>query len=246
MTDIQHLNNPPINEALLDIRLELAKNFDNKKLESIYDSVKDTFPVKQASNKWETLLELKPGENPVAKSEGGENGFWFKSADSTKILQLRTDGFTLNKLKPYESWESLVTEAKQYWNIYQKVVGEHKINRLALRYINSIQVPISASIADYIIFIPTIPEDMRSNVPEFFTRFVIDDAKSDSKANIILALDNLKSTDQEKTFIFDVDAYRNVNNPKSEQIWEIFESLHNFKNTIFFNGITNKALEKYK
>lgn len=245
MPEIQHLSNPPISEALLDVRLDLAKDFNYKQLETIHDSVQGALPVKEISNRWQTFFQLKPGEQPVTKLEGGENGFFFKSSDSTKTLQVRTDGFTFNKLKPYESWETLISEAKTYWALYEQVVKNYHINRIALRYINAIEIPASASVTDYFTLVPNIPSGIPQNISESFIRLVVDDAQHENKANIILALDNLKSTEETKIFIFDIDVYRNISEANTNQLWEIFQSLRDFKDTIFFSGLTAKALEKY-
>src|ERR1700722_20843885 len=103
MVKITTLKSAPILEAVFDVRLELDKTYGFEKLETIYEKVRKDFPIKEVSNKWEAVVQMKPGQDVATQSHGGPNGFWFKNLDNTKIFQARTDGFTFNKLKPYNN-----------------------------------------------------------------------------------------------------------------------------------------------
>ena len=140
MSKYPTFNNAPITEAILDIQTELPQGYDFKQIESVYDEVKSEFPKKQIAIKYEASLELKGDQKPLSRFKKEENGFLFTSSDNKKIIQLRLDGFTFNRVKSYDSWKSLQEEAKHYWDIYKKLTNPLKIKRIALRYVNRIEI----------------------------------------------------------------------------------------------------------
>lgn len=239
----QTLSNAPITEAVFDIRVELDKSFNYEDLEKIHEKIKDNYPTKEVSNKWEGFIEVKMGQEPISQSTSAPNGFLFKNADGSKIFQARLDGFTFNKLKPYTNWEDFQSEAKHLWEIYQEIAQPIQITRLAIRYINTINIPLVAELKDYFTYIPNVPEE--TPIKEFATRLLLEDPNKHTNVNIILASDQSKNNEESKTILVDLDIFRHVNNPDNDTIFQIAEELRVCKNKTFFDLVTEQALKPY-
>lgn len=234
--------NPPIAEALLDIRVNLDSHFDVKKLEEFQKIIDKNFSVKQINTKIEASLMLKPGELPFATKKDTHNGYLFKTDDNKKIVQARMDGFTFNKLKPYDNWINFEKEGKVLWDAYLKVAKPLNITRVSIRYINLIEIPLPISdFKDYILTIPDVGKGIPQNLSEFLMRLVIPDEK---RENVAIVTETFEISKNEKiiSLIFDIDVFRIVDlNPQDQKLWEILNSLRDYKNRIFINSITDKT-----
>jgi uncharacterized protein (TIGR04255 family) len=70
------------------------------------------------------------------------------------------DGFSASKLAPYTDWHDLRTQARDLWAKYRKATDPVLITRLALRYINRIDIPLPISdLKEYMRTIPEISPD---------------------------------------------------------------------------------------
>lgn len=240
--------NPPITEAVLDIRVNLPKEVDVHQLEKFQEEIEKEFPTKKVNTKWETSFQLKVRETPQVSSKSDQNGYIFISSDNKKIVQARMDGFTFNKLKQYDNWESFSKEAKKFWERYIKIAKPIGISRVALRYINLIELPRPAGdLKEYFLTGPEIAPGIPQGLAEFFMRIVIPDVKTQNTAIIIETVDVSKLTESIFPLIFDIDVFRLVNiTAEDSDLWKIFESLREYKNQIFMNSFTNKTKELFK
>src|SRR5688572_30820653 len=107
MPDVTRFPNAPITEALLDIRVKLPAEVTLTRLASFHDNVREQYPVKRERVRWEGSIQFEPGIVPEMRPpSGGPDGYLFTSADGKQIVQARLDGFTFNRLKPYDRWET--------------------------------------------------------------------------------------------------------------------------------------------
>jgi uncharacterized protein (TIGR04255 family) len=239
--------NAPITEALLDIRVNLPEHIIIKNIESFYEKVKDEFPEKKERKHFQANIDFS-SDKPVSNKQisGKIDGFLFKSSLKKKVVQSRIDGFTFNKLKPYNSWNSFSSEAHKLWNIYYEMFKPLKITRIALRYINRIDIPLPfENFKEYILTIPEIAPDIPQGLSNFFMQLSIPNIKINATAVINETMKEI-TKDNKLPFIFDIDVFQ-INNYSNndEKIWDEFEKLRNFKNELFFNSLTEKAKELF-
>jgi uncharacterized protein (TIGR04255 family) len=238
----------PIIEALLDIRAQLPKEVDLTHLENYHNQIKDRFPEK----KQRVSIEVKAGIQIASITEhslstsGGPDGFFFRSPNERKIVQARLDGFTFNKLKPYENWELFSSEANRLWNLFCQVANPIKITRIALRYLNKIFFPLPMKdFKEYILTIPEVAPNLPQGLSHLFTRLVIPKPEIEALAIITETMED-PNQDQKLPFIFDIDVFKEINYSEPDRIWKDFEDLRQFKNEVFFNSLTEKAKEMFK
>lgn len=249
VSEYQVFPNAPITEALLDIRVQLPKDINLQILESFHDRIKEKFPDKQKRVFIKAGFKFSPegvtSEIPV--QSGGPDGFLFRSPIENKVVQARLDGFTFNKLKPYEKWETFSSEARQLWNLFTEIARPITITRIALRYINRIEIPLPIKeFKDYILTVPDSPPDLPLNVSHFFMSVVCGKPEIQAKAQLNETLEAV-TPNNTLPLILDIDVYRETTfEGNSDVIWAEFEKLRDFKNEIFFKSITKKTEELFK
>lgn len=245
MAEYPTLKNAPITEALIDIRVKLSSEFDAKNIDSIYESIKNQYPEKQEQRISEVRFEPKAKEI-VRPSSAKINGYRYISSDKKQIVQVRLDGFTFSRLRPYIKWEELRDEAYRLWQLYKNITSPESINRVALRYINNLNIPMPLrDFGDYLTAPPTVPEELPQGVGSFLNRIVIHEPSLGANAVITQALEQI-ATDT-APIILDIDVFKlQPKGIEEKEAWEIIEKLRHFKNKIFFSSITDRLKETYR
>lgn len=244
----RHLSNAPISEAVIDFRVKLPLKFDLERFSSLEEVLGPAYPNKET--KWEYAGEVQfvKGQLQQAIQHANLTGYIYRSGDGKDVAQFRRDGFTFSRLRPYSEWETVLTEAKRLWRLYaDRASPEMVITRLAVRYINELNIPLPIhDFADYLTAPPTIPENLPQAVRHFMTRVVICDEASDIQANIIQALQKGKKP-EEAIIILDIDVYKEQETGFEEStIWPTFEQLRQLKNDIFFDSITEDTARLFE
>jgi uncharacterized protein (TIGR04255 family) len=249
MSDSIHFPNAPIVEAVLDIRANLPKEIDLGVLALFQDKIKKEFPARREQFSWKFDFKVNPGNLPESQQpKGGTIGYLFDSSDKKKIVQARLDGFTFNKLKPYANWESFSAEAKKLWQHYIEIAKPINVSRIALRYINRIEIPLPFNnFKDYILTTPEIAPGIPNGLSEFFMRLVIPNKEIEATAIITETIDKIDDKTNKLPLIFDIDVYKAKSfEPLSDNIWIEMEDLRVFKNEIFLKSLTDKKKELFK
>lgn len=250
MVETTRFPNAPITEALLDIRVKLPAQTDLAKLATFHDAIKQKYSSKQERLAWRGHIEIK--STPVAQvsqsAVGGPDGYSFTSVDGRQVVQARLDGFTFSRLKPYDKWEALRDEARELWQHYIRIASPEAVTRVALRYINRIEIPLPIrDFKDYILTTPEIAPDLPQGLGSFFMRLVIPDPKAQAVAIVTETVEPSDESRNRLPLIFDIDVFRMAAfNVQDNAMWEAFEYLHDLKNDIFFKSITPKAKELFQ
>jgi uncharacterized protein (TIGR04255 family) len=248
MVEYSLLPNAPITEALIDIRIKVRTDFDVNRLESLYDEISTQYSAKKARHKIETKLEFKEGQPLVSEGKEKIDGYLFTSVDGKQIFQAAVDGFTFNRLRPYDKWEIFRNEAFRLWGLYRKLLSP-EIIRVGLRYVNRLNIPLSAQhvfdFDDYLTAGPAVPKELPQGLSSFLTRIVINDPDIDSSGIITQALDQIVDP-KFVPIILDIDVFKQKEVITEEEAWHTLEQLRHFKNRIFFASITNKAKELFQ
>lgn len=250
MVEVIHFPNAPITEALIDIRVKLPPQTDLAKLAVFHEAIKQRYPAKQERVSWRGHLEVKASTvAQVSQSvAGGPDGYLFTSADGRQVIQARLDGFTFSRLKPYDKWESLRDEARELWQHYIRIASPETVTRIALRYINRIEIPLPIrDFKEYILTTPEIAPDLPQGLGSFFMRLVIPDAQAQAVAIVTETVEPVDESSNQLPLIFDIDVFRTTAfDVEGKALWETLDQLHDLKNDIFFKSITPKAKELFR
>jgi len=240
--------NAPIVEAILDIKATPEDGVDLVRLATFQDSIKERFSKKTTKQTNKIGFQFSPEKGPTPlPPQSTISGYLFNSPAEHKTVQARMDGFTFNKLKPYGNWSSFRDEGRELWQLYSKVAKPSKIERIALRYINRIELPLPfKDFKEYFITAPEVAPELPQTISGFLIQIIIPNNEIESYAKVIMAME--KPTENKRLpIVFDIDVFKEsgyVDN--KEDIWDDFEKLREFKNEIFFNTITDKTKELFK
>ncbi len=237
----------PITEALIDIRVQLPGNVSLADLENLHTQIKHEYPDKKTRSRWEGTVELKSEKEPLKTTQYQIDGYLFTTSDGKQVVQYRLDGFTFSRLRPYSQWEDVYREGKRLWEIYRDVNKPLLITRLAVRYINSIQIPSqNFDYDDYLTAAPKIPQELPQLLQHFFTRLVIPFPDQGAAAIVIQTLSD-KQDPVNTAILLDIDVYAEVSLPSEDaRIYEILRKFREIKNQVFFNSITEKTKELFR
>ena len=236
--------NAPITEALLDIQVSRAEEVDFTSLEPFCDEIAAEYPTKRHRKEWQAAFSVSDDGPTVAASPGGGTvGYLLTSRDGSQIAQARVNGFSLSRLRPYQDWNRFRSEAQRLWEIYLRVAQPRTIERIALRYINRLELPLPfEDFREYVRTAPDIAPGLPQSLSHFLMQLHIPSPDHDAVAIVTETIEPLKEDGSRLPFILDIDAVRKGSlDPDDPTLWERFEKLHALKNEIFFQTITDKT-----
>lgn len=244
MTEQKLLKNAPITEALLDIRVRPSTQTELSRLAAFQDDIRERYPSKQQRVSWQSSIQFKPGTPPEMETAGGPEGYVFFSADGRQAVQSRINGFSFSRMRPYESWSALRGEARELWEHYVRVVSPESVTRIALRYINRIELPLPIrDFKDWFTTVPEVAPGLPQGLASFFMRLVLPEPATGVVAIITEALEAPSGGDDKQLpVILDIDAFAERSfEVSTDELWNHFEKLREFKNKAFFESITDRA-----
>ena len=235
-----HYSKAPLTEAVLDIRVELPSEITLQKLRDIQVGEEENYPRREDSII--VVGQVSMGAQVGASAKQTPNGYRFVSQDNRQIFQARTDGFTFNRLAPYETWESFRDEARRLWEIYRPIANPKNISRLALRYINRLDLPLPLKdFKDYLRTFPEISSDMSQGLSGYFMQLQLPQPDLEAMLHLNQTLIP-PPTPNFVSVVLDLDLFCKDNVPSEDQeIWKRFEILRTRKNEVFEACITNKT-----
>ncbi len=247
MSTWAHLPKAPITEALIDIRVRLPEGTHIQGLSPFRDEVRADYPTCRERRRGHVQLVFPKTEPPTIQVESNTpDGYLLTSADGREVVQVRLDGFTFSRLKPYQTWNQLRDAARALWNSYCRIAKPTLITRVAVRYINRLELPLPLSdFREWICIFPEIASTLPQGLAGFFLRVSIPFDKPRGFVNLTQAIEPGEHG-RHVPLIFDIDTFLpDEFDPRDEAVWERFEDLRTIKNRVFFESITEKTKEMY-
>lgn len=244
----RHLSRAPITEAIIHLRVKLPPEIDNSRLLAYHDLIKEEYPTSNPRIARRFKVEVPGGAEPAKTEveEAGVVGYLLYSRDGKQVIQAHLDLFAFSRLHPYESWERVRDEAKRLWTIFIAVVSPLAIKRVALRYINRLEIPQDMKdFNEYLTAPPNLPSALPQAVSGFLTRIVVHEQELKATAVITQALEP-PTNPKTVPVLLDIDVFREADyDPKGDELWNYLDQLRVFKNKTFFESITDKITEMY-
>lgn len=235
----------PIVEAVLDIRTRLSKPLSDASLEDLKSREQASYPTFRQPFQVQFKVERKDAATePSTAITSTANGGAMYSADQKQIFQVRQDGFSHNRLAPYQDWASFSSEARRLWNLYREVVQPEYIELLGLNYINSITLPRGVEISEYLKAYIQVPKALPQTLEVHNFQIRMSDPESPAKmaVNVSFAPTVEHSKFQVnlniQAFIFQNASSEGLS---EDDIWKKFDHLRDLKNLAFESCITDKV-----
>lgn len=241
----RHLNNAPVVEAVIDIRVKNPSSVEVADLLSLKETLKGDYPDVKDRRLIEFGSKIEGKQIEQSLQDKGIDAYLFKSADGKNVVRFGIDGFAFSRLKPYTEWETVLKEARRLWGFYSSRVMPELITRIAVRYINQLELKLPIeNFNRYLKAPPQIPKSLPQEISQFLTRVAIHE--EDATANIVQAMAASPEPDRIR-IILDIDVFKikqaGFNN---ENMWSEFGKLRKLKNRIFFNSITEETARLFQ
>lgn len=243
--DYPKLSRPPLREALIDIRLseQLPVSFLERLRTLAPEGFSNVGEIKLGGVRLE-MGKDRPSQATITSDE--VLGIRFQTADASQVLQYRRNGITFSILRNYQTWEHIRDVAREFWQQFLHTSGPVNVNRLAVRYVNSIELPLAGGDFDeYLTAGPRIPKDLPQLLTSFLQRVVIPFTEVNAYAIITQALE--PATESSFPTILDIDTISQCSLGGADpEVWNKLGQLRIIKNRIFFASVTTKTLEAYR
>jgi uncharacterized protein (TIGR04255 family) len=250
MAQIRQLAHAPIVEALIDIKVQAAEGTTVESLQKALSNRNFGYHKKGPILRGQFGFVVNAQDVPPTQqvlSNTAIIGVRMHSADERYVAQFTTEGFTLSRLEPYESWEALVSEAIRIWSEYRACVIPTHIHRVATRFINNLRLPLKVGepFERYLTGLPNMPAEFPQTVSSFLQRFVIYDEACGATAVLTQALE-VFTPEPPVSVILDIDVFRESRfAADGNVVWDYLAQLRMLKNRFFFGALTEEAVELY-
>jgi len=235
----------PLVEALLDIRVQASEDDIMSKLAAVGDAEQTRYPNRSKRFELSAPMVLTIGEGEPESSAVQVDwvGYTFASEDGRHLFHAQKNGFTCNHLTPYSGWAAFREEARQLWTTYLHIATPASITRIALRYINKIDLPGGSEFSHYFKTYPEVSADMPQLLAGLLMRLVI--PHLDIGATLILHQSMLNPQEDGTTpIILDLDLFKFVDlRADSDELWDWIEQLHDREFASFEACLTDKMKE---
>lgn len=242
----QRYPNAPITEALVDIRVAHQQSTSLETLRKFGGAIRGRYPSEATRDVLQGQFTF-GASGPQTQSTRKTVGYIFHSADRKQAVQARLDGFTFSRFAPYKDWRHLIDETKSLWDIFASLLSPASVTRVAVRYVNQINLPLQGVLTfeDYFRTFPKMDLDEAIALEQFLLRLVM--PQVDLNAQLILTEALLPPQNATLGVILDIDLFReNLSlDARSGQIWEILDLFRERKNKYFEASITDKARELF-
>jgi uncharacterized protein (TIGR04255 family) len=237
------LTRPPLREALVDIRLRemLPATWVERLENEDFGNFTNPQPMKQSAFKL-----MVPKDEPARALVDSDQPFGrrYNSKDETRVLQVRRNGMTLSILKNYANWDALRDSARASWERYLEISGPVDVDRLAVRYINAIEIAAGDDYDKYLTTGPRIPRDLPQIVSNFIQRVEIPFTKEEATAIITQTLG--QPVGGQGSVILDIDVFcQCALKGTSQDVWSTLDNLRDIANGIFFSSVAPEVLKSY-
>jgi len=246
---IQHLQKPPIREALIDLQFADA-DIGSDQLESVANALLNAGCTKKEL--FATEAEFGPdgevgGQGLVLRRQiSAFDGYAIVNASESVILQVRSDRVTASHIGAYDRWEDLVADADRALQAHAAVSRAQRIKRVAARFINHVPVPTGAGddLANLLTAPPIHPIEVGPCMRrEFASRQVLEHVEGGLTA--ILAVATAQTPEGERALVIDVDVFKMGESPAiMERLRPDLDAIRLVKNRLFFGSLTEDALEQ--
>jgi uncharacterized protein (TIGR04255 family) len=239
----EHLQNAPIAEAVIDFRVLRQEQVSSETFANLGSLIGKQYEQKTLLQSFMARFGVDNGRVLDPLQVKLDLGWRYQAAN--EVAQFRVDGFTFSRIEQYTTWSEVFDEAFRLWGVYVDAAKPRQVSRVAVRYINRMQLPAVKDLREYLEAPPHLPAPIPQAIREFLTRVYVADEARNASAVIVQALEPPMDSSH-ISLLLDIDAFRDVTLAHNDPaIPAIFGELRQLKNDIFFASITEKTAEIY-
>lgn len=241
----ERYENAPILEAVIELRVASADGTplaDVNRVripdDNLYPEVRDRFMVQGVFQISDEAVTTTADRNQI--------GYEYKSKDGKQVVYSTVQGFVYSLSAPYDCWDRFVDEGWRLWLRYREYAKPDRVTRIAVRYINRIEVPEpQIELKDYLRTYPELSPDLPQALAGFFMQTLVPLPAYEAFVNITSALQ--KQNPESISVILDLDCFRETpelmvsSHDFDEEVRGALASLRSAKNAVFEACITDEV-----
>jgi uncharacterized protein (TIGR04255 family) len=237
--------NAPIAEAALDIRVRIPTEVDLGTLESVKDARYPSARTRPFKIEFKVTAANEPHADLKGEFANTALGFAYTSQDLKQVFQVRTDGFTHNRLAPYIDWNSFSSEARRLWLKYSAVARPDFIELLGLNYVNEIHFAPGEPFDKYFRTYIEVPSDLPQSVNTYNLGFQLSWPNEEGVVAFVGQALGQPKKEGFATMVLNIQAFKKLDRPTAEVgeegIWDTLNRLRDVKNAVFEACITDQV-----
>jgi uncharacterized protein (TIGR04255 family) len=245
------LDNAPIIEAVVDIDCDMPPEFNAAAVETeARNRFSDHYPNLKKSFALQHRMIARPNEAPQVSSTQAVHALQFFSQDSLQLVQVRSNGYSFNRLRPYSTLDDYLPEIERTWNVFVELVQPVRVRRIALRYINRILLPCvkpgRIPLDQYLRLGPLLPHDDELTYMGFFNQYAA--IETATQNTITITLTAQPAEEGNLPVIFDIEARREFGAQPDDwnRLREVILSLRRLKNRVFKRTLSDQCLNLFR
>jgi uncharacterized protein (TIGR04255 family) len=248
MATQRSLARPPIREAIIEIRSE-PREFSL--ITDFKDQIAERFPRCKPFRLSSVAFAL-PDDSDEGAAGSRQIGWRCESDDRSEVLLLRTDGFAIARLSDYPGWDGFLSRFCALWDPYQVCVQPVEVNRVNLRYVNDLRLPIRGAVdfSGYLTTLPRVPLGLPAACTDFVMQMTMPSGTDGMSVNVTQASDANGRTESEMPVVIDIDVFSDrlhSGEPRlSERLAGTLSEMREIKNRVFFGLITDRLADCYQ
>ena len=246
-----NLARPPIIEVVLDIDCDPPPGLDLRGLEArarevLCERYPEVRPVYWDEHRIEASAD---GTSKVSTARRGLQALQFLQQDGQQIVQVRNQGYSFNRLVPYEGLDRYLSEIERTWGLYCGLVSPVVVRVIRLRTINRILLPFAdghVPWGDYLKLAPNLAVLHPMNVGGFATHATGMEPGTGNEMNLMLTTQPVEGGRLPVILDIGVAASVEMDPPGWDGIECRIKSLRVLKNRLFVDSLTEKCLNLFQ
>jgi len=236
--------NSPIVEAICEFHFAPDTLWDLTSPGIIYEKIQDIFPRR---NQVAQINAAVVGNvESIVQQIGTIPLMQFLREDGNSLIQVGQNLLTINHLKPYSSWQEFLPLIEKSLQVYKAVVQPKQLSRVAVRYINRIEVENDVDLKEYFNFRPFLGEELPQKYNAFVVGVLLPQEGSKDNLNLQLGTINAETPDT-LAVVLDINYF--IAQPEEvglDNVMEWINTAHKHIEDIFEACITNKLRHLFK
>lgn len=250
MDTYPELKNAPIAEAVVEIRVRMTGPVANERYSTFTERLKAEYPNSKNIRFVTARLHFDSDDEVKNDLANALVGVRLDSEDGKWVVQAKNDGLTVSRMRPYETWETLIAEVQGLWPRYVEVFAPEAVVRMGVRYINRIPLLGTDQVdLDSVLTVgPKIPAQLPQTLSQFLTRVVL---PIEDSGIVLVISQSLQSEPVDSAtplghVVIDIDASCEEGlAPDSPDMWKKLLALRDAKNMAFFGAVTEPTWRRF-
>ncbi len=233
---------PPIVEAVIDVRFKTP--LTHKQIEKFQKKLNKDYPISKDIHKdFGIVFKISKAGPEPQDFKKGVVGKRLETNDAEWVIILYPEQLTFARRAPYTNWKDFFTAFQDVWKALKTVAALRVLTRLAVRYVNRIDIPLAKgisaiNIADYLNVGVTTPNEMSVDGYEAILGVKI----NENTQAVVRTAAQEPTLPKTAALLLDVDLFIHSSLPDNDtEIYKSLKWLREQKNELFEKFITDKS-----